>query len=113
MSQHSVTGLPSPGSTDRRRQGRTEQYFDCTWLSEWGAERARVSSLSPAGCYVESRSGLPQEGTALPGITVTLPTGDITLQGTVVHVMRGVGFAVQFDVVDEDARERLSALAKG
>ena len=112
MSQHSLTGLRNPGSPDRRRQGRTEQYFDCTWLGEWGEERARVSSLSPAGCYIETRSAVPQEGTALPGVTVTLPTGDITLQGTVVHVIRGVGFAVQFDVVDDEAHDRLSALVK-
>jgi len=95
---------------DRRREQRVERYFDCTWLSDWSEERSRVSNLSPAGCYIECRTTVPPEGTALSAITVTLPTGVITLRGTVVHAIRGVGFAVQFTEVDEDAHARLSAL---
>ena len=53
---------------------------------------------------------VPDQGTPLSAITIMLPTGEIALQGTVVHAIRGVGFAVQFTDVDEDARARLSAI---
>ena len=95
---------------DRRRQQRVEQYFDCVWVSEWSEERSRVSNLSPEGCYIECRSTVPRQGTAVSAITVSLPTGEVTMQGTVVHSIRGVGFAVQFTAVDEDAHATLSAL---
>ena len=35
---------------NRRQQHRIEQYFDCTFLSAWGEQQARISSLSPIGC---------------------------------------------------------------
>ena len=95
---------------DRRQQQRMEQYFECTWLSEWSEERSRVSSLSPTGCYIECRSAVPPEGTPLSAVTIALPTGAITLQGTVVHAIRGVGFGVQFNDVNAEAHARLSAL---
>lgn len=96
---------------ERRRQHRLEQYFECTWDSEWGEERSRVSNLSEGGCYIESRLAVPQ-GTQLSAITIMLPVGEITLQGTVVHSIRGVGFAIQFTDVDADARARLSVFAQ-
>jgi hypothetical protein len=97
-------------NTDRRRQPRVEQYFDCVWVSDWSEERSRVSNLSPEGCYIECRSSVPSGGTPVLAITVTLPTGEVTMQGTVVHSIRGVGFAVQFTEVDADTHARLSAL---
>ena len=96
---------------ERRRQHRFEQYFECTWLSDWGEERSRVSNLSEGGCYIESRRAV-SPGTHLPAIILLLPTGEITLQGTVVHAIRGVGFAVEFTDVDADAHDKLSALAQ-
>ena len=89
-----------------------EQYFECTWLSDWGEEHSRVSNLSPAGCYIESRASVLVEGTTLSDITITLPGGTITLQGTVVHAIRGVGFAVEFTDLDKDAHDVLSALVQ-
>jgi hypothetical protein len=94
---------------ERRQRQRTELYFDCSWVSVWGEERSRVSSLSPTGCYIESRS-TPAEGTVVRDITIHLPAGPITLQGTVISAMRGVGFAVRFTEVTKDAVDRLSAL---
>ena len=106
-------GSPSAGDTgpERRQRQRTEQYFDCTWISVWGEERSRVSSLGPTGCYIESRS-TPTEGTDVPEIVIQLASGPITLQGTVISAMRGVGFAVRFTEVSQDADERLSALVQ-
>jgi hypothetical protein len=97
-------------ANDRRQKARIDQYFDCTWLSDWSEERSRVSNLSPMGCYIECRFAAPPAGTPLTAVTIKLPNGEITLQGTVVHAIRGVGFAVQFTEVDDDARARLSAL---
>lgn len=79
-------------------------------MSDWSEERSRVSNVSPTGCYIECRTVAPPAGTPLAAITIKLPHGDITLQGTVVHALRGVGFAVHFTDVDEDAHARLSAL---
>lgn len=93
---------------DRRRQHRVEQYFECTWHSEWGEERSRVSNLSEGGCYIESRRAVPR-GTPLPTITIELPTGKVTVEGVVVHSMRGVGFAVHFTDLDAHALAMLSA----
>lgn len=110
MAQQWSAPASNRAGNDRRQQERVERYFDCTWLSDWSEERSRVSNLSPAGCYIECRRAVPQEGSRLSAITIALPTGEITLQGTVVHSIRGVGFAVQFTDVDEDAQARLSAL---
>lgn len=96
---------------ERRRHQRVEQYFECAWHSDWGEERSRASNVSEGGCYIESRRAVAQ-GSHLPAITITLPTGVITVQGTVVHAIRGVGFAVQFTEVDADAYARLSALSQ-
>ena len=96
---------------ERRRHQRVERYFECAWRSEWGEEHSRASNLSEGGCYVESRRAVSQ-GTHLSAITIMLPTGEITVQGVVVHAIRGVGFAVQFTEVDPEARAGLSALAQ-
>jgi len=45
-------------------------------------------------------------------ITITLPTGSLTLQGTVLDTMRGVGFAVRFTDIDKDTRNSLSVLIR-
>ena len=89
-----------------------ERYFECTWPSEWGEEHSRVSNLSPTGCYIESRSAVPVEATTLSDIMITLPGGAITLQGTVVHAIRGVGFAVEFTDLDQDTHDVLSELVQ-
>jgi len=100
--------------TSRRRQERQriERHLDCTWLSQWGEERCRISSLSPTGCYIDSRFTTPAVGTVVQDITILLATGDLVLQGTVLDSMRGVGFAVRFTDVDEETRYRLSVLVQ-
>jgi hypothetical protein len=102
-------GSRGPGHNRQQRQ-RIERYFDCSWLSAWGEQRSRMSSLSPTGCYIDSRFTVPAEGTLVRDIIVTLPTRTLTLQGTVIGMMRGVGFAVRFTELDKDTRDELSAL---
>ena len=86
------------------------RYFDCSWLGPWGEERARVSSLSLTGCYIESRFSVPPDGVVIRELAIALPTGTINLEGTVVDAISGVGFAVQFSQVDAKARESLNVL---
>lgn len=97
------------GKRRHQRRQRVDRYFDCTWRSAWGEERARVSSLSPNGCYIESRFSVPPDGEAVRDLSIALPTARVNLQGTVLNAMSGVGFAVRFNDLDTKARERLSA----
>jgi len=98
------------GKRRRQQRQRVARYFDCTWLSQWGEERARVSSLSPTGCYIESRFSVPPEGAVVREITLALPTGTVHLQGTVMDAMSGVGFAVRFSELDTKTRDCLNVL---
>jgi hypothetical protein len=96
-----------------RQRQRVGHYFDCTWQSPWGQQRSRVSSLSPTGCYIEDRFTVPAAGEAVNELTVHLPSGRITVQGTVLEATPGVGFALRFAGIDPDTRGRLSALVEG
>ena len=100
-----------PGGRRQQRE-RIERQFDCTWLSTWGEEKSRISSLSPTGCYIDSRFTTPPEGTVVQDITIALPIGSLTFQGTVLDTIRGVGFAVRFTDIDEDTRNSLSVLIR-
>lgn len=96
----------------RQKRQRIERHFDCTWLSAWGEEKTRISSLSPTGCYIDSRFTTPAEGTVVQDLTIALPTGSLTVQGTVLDTMRGIGFAVRFTDLDGDTRDSLSVLIR-
>jgi len=97
----------------RQQRQRIALYLDCTWQSTWGEQRSRVSSLSPTGCYIEDRFTVPPRGETVPELSVSLPTGTISVQGTVLDAMPGVGFAVRFKGVDADTRDRLTTLVQG
>ena len=99
-------------NADRRQERqRIVQYFDCIWVSEWGPTTARISNLSPTGCYIDSRFNVPAVGETVENITVTSSAeSPLVLHGTVIDSTRGIGFAVRFTELDEDTRERLSAL---
>ena len=102
-------GAPRVGKPRRQRPQRIARYFDCTWVTAWGEERARVSSLSPNGCYIESRFSVPPDGEVVRDLTIALPTGSVNLQGTVVNATSGVGFAVRFIDIDTKTQESLGA----
>ena len=99
-------------SRNRRQRQRINQYFDCTWQSVWGEERARLTSLSPTGCYIETRFSVPATGTAIHDLTVALPTGKLHVQGTVIDAIPGVGFALRFTELDTDTLDRLKGLVQ-
>jgi hypothetical protein len=99
------------GATPRppKRQ-RIKRYFECNWVSDEGSEQTRVSSISPTGCFIDSRSSVPPAGTHLQEISVALPGGELTLEGTVIGATHGTGFAVRFTGVNREARSRLCRL---
>jgi hypothetical protein len=80
-------------------------------MSQWGEQRARVSTLSVSGCYINGRTA-PAAGTELREITVTLPAGPFTVRGIVVESTPGVGFAIRFTGLDSDARAALHELVR-
>lgn len=96
-----------------KQRQRVALYLDCTWQSEWGSQRSRISSLSPTGCYIEDRFTVPPIGETVPELTMTLATGPVSLQGRVLDAMPGIGFAVRFLGVDDDTRDRLTAHVQG
>lgn len=107
-------GAPAPARPAERRQAeRLGRYFDCAWTSEWGTQSGRVNSLSPAGCYIESRVLVPAAGATVRDIIITLDDGTIVLQGTAVDPMPGVGFAVRFTGLDAETHARLNDLVRG
>jgi len=111
MAHQWLTGWWNQGLNGNRRQRqRIERYFDCSWMSVWGDQKARISSISPTGCYIDSRLIVPPEGTHLQEISVALPGGCLTLEGTVIGSTPGTGFAVRFTGVDRQARTRLCRL---
>src|SRR5262245_32239283 len=81
-------------------------------MSQWGEQRGRVSSLSSHGCYITGRTA-PAVGTDVPDILITLPTGAITVHGTVVDATPGIGFGVRFTDLDREAATRLNDLVRG
>ena len=61
------TALWNRGSGGRRRGKRIYRYFECNWVSPWGDQQARISSISPTGCYINDRFTVPPEGHAREG----------------------------------------------
>lgn len=98
------------GRTGRRTRQRVERYFECNWVSPWGEEESRVRSISKTGCYIDSRLSVPPEGTWIRDLRVALPTGCIKVEGMVLEATPGIGFAVRFTSVDDEASARLSDL---
>ena len=101
------------GAGGREQRQRLDQYFDCIWVSQWGPMPARLSNLSPTGCYIDSRLNVPAVGETVENITViSVAEHPLVLHGTVIDSTRGIGFAVRFTELDEDTRERLRALLR-
>ena len=117
MARQWFTTLWKRGSSDggrrqpqRPQRQRIDRYFECNWLSDWGEEQTRVSSISPTGCFIDSRFTVPPSGTHVQELSVALPSGCITVGGMVLSARPGVGFAVRFTEVDAATRARLIAL---
>lgn len=86
---------------ERRQQLRRPLFIECSWTRD-----ARVIDLSPQGCYVDAVR-VPRLGEVVEfELDLDSP---VTLRGTVVHRKEGVGFAVSFDGLSEEAAVHLHA----
>ena len=111
MAQQWLTAWWNRASSGGRQQRqRIERYFDCDWVSTWGEQKARISSISPTGCYIDSRFTVPSDGTHVREICVHHSGGDISVHGTVLCATPGVGVAVRFADMDDDTRASLYSL---
>ena len=111
MAHQWLTGWWNQGpSGNRRQRQRIERYFDCSWVSVWGDQKARISSISPTGCYIDSRFTVPPEGTHVREICMTIPGGELSVHGTVLCPTPGVGFAVRFADMDDETQAALNKL---
>jgi hypothetical protein len=66
-----------------------------------------VTDLTVSGCYVDTRS-MPGVGNRAE-FDIHLPGGVVSVHGTVRHGVFGVGFAVEFEELDYDTRERIAS----
>lgn len=101
---------PDAPRPQRPQRQRIERYFECNWVGSGGEVETRVRSISPTGCYIDSRLAVPPEGTRVREIHVALPGGCITVEGMVLQTRPGDGFAVRFTSVDTATRAMLSNL---
>ena len=98
----------------RPKRQRIERYFECNWLSDEGEEQTRVSSISPTGCYIDSRLTVPAEGTHVREICLLMSDGhELSVHGTVLCPTPGIGFAVRFADMDDETQATLNGLVFG
>ena len=107
-----VSSEPDGARPMRRRpkRQRVDRYIECNWVSPWGDEQTRVSSISPTGCYIDSRFSVPPQGTHVREICLAVPDGQLSVHGTVLSATPGIGFAVRFADMDDDTNARLRSL---
>jgi len=101
--------VQAPTWTQRRQ--RVSRYIDCHWVSAFGEQQTRISSISPTGCYIDSRFTVPAEGTHVREICLMIPGGEeLSVHGTVLCPTPGVGFAVRFADMDDETQGALNSL---
>ena len=84
-------------SRERRRYQRLVRPIEASFSGTSGATSCRIGDISWGGCFIQTVIS-PQMHQRTE---ITFPVGDetLTVQGKVVYVENGIGFAVQFDPV--------------
>lgn len=84
-----------------RQQERVTYLIEIVLECASGKREARISDLSPGGCYIDSIVAV-QEGEPV-AFSLNSPTGDtLPFTGEVAYVLDGFGFGVKFtDLTDE------------
>jgi hypothetical protein len=110
--QETQGGAQPPKWSEQRQ--RVSRYIDCHWVSPYGEQQTRISSISPTGCYIDSRFTVPPEGTHVREICLMIPGGEeLSVHGTVLCPTPGIGFAVRFAAMDDDTLATLNGLVFG
>ena len=81
--------------SERRRFQRLVKPIDATFRGGSGSTACRIADISWGGCFVQTVTS-PQNRERTE---VSCPAGGttLTIQGQVVYVEQGMGFALQFD----------------
>ena len=95
---------------ERRQHGRSTQAFDGAWRGASAGARCRIADVSMGGCFVHSLA-MPQKDERT-FVTLTIDGREVTLEGSVVYVEPGMGFAVQFKDVSDAQRDVLTELVQ-
>jgi hypothetical protein len=94
---------------ERRSQERVKIVLEARWEGLAGRHEARLSDLSPSGCFIES-IGLVQLH-ELVRFEIQLPWGRwLPLQGEVVSCQIGFGFAIRLTELSEMQQRQFNAL---
>jgi len=86
-------------SSEKRRYQRLVKPLQATFRGGSGATACRIADISWGGCFVQTvTTPTNHERTA-----VSFVAGDanLTIEGRVVYVEPGMGFALQFDPLSE------------
>jgi hypothetical protein len=83
-----------------REQERVTYLIEIVLECASGRREARISDLSPGGCYIDSIVAV-QEGEPV-SFSLSAPSGEMLFTGETVYVLSGNGFGVKFtDLTDE------------
>ena len=91
--------------TERRRYQRLVKPLHATFRGGSGATECRVADISWGGCFVQTVTSVQNHART----EVAFLVGDtmLTIEGEIVSVEPGIGFAVQFDPLTADHAKTL------
>jgi hypothetical protein len=91
--------------SERRRYQRLVKPLSATFRGGSGATECRVADISWGGCFVQTVTPVRNHDRT----EVAFLVGDamLTIQGEIVSVEPGIGFAVQFDALSAEHAKAL------
>jgi PilZ domain len=94
--------------TERRRYQRLVKPLHATFRGGSGATECRVADISWGGCFVQTVAGVQNHDRT----EVAFLVGDtmLTIEGEIVSVEPGIGFAVHFDPLTAEHAKTLRDL---
>lgn len=97
---------------EQRRSPRVDVNLPARWEGVLTLQEANVTNLSMHGCFV--LTGGTVETKELVRIEITLPDQtEIYAWGEVVDAANEIGFAVQFNSIEDEERQRLEQFLAG
>lgn len=100
-----------PVDSEKRRHGRRPFLYTAALEFLSGNREARISDLSPGGCYVDSIVSVTEgEGIAL---VLTNHAGDwMRFTGQIAYALPGLGFGIRFTNLTDGQTEFIDQLIK-
>ena len=95
----------------RRKTPRIEYLTETVLESASGKREARISDLSPGGCYIDSIASV-QIGEKVSFEIVVLPGVRMALIGEVAYIHDGNGFGIKFTDLTDEQRDFIDKLVK-